>query len=183
MRARIIDERVSLITKMTPITNAPVNLTRKIKRSLKHAVWWTHMACTHCTHRHPRCGLAEMSPPNADPRPKENSAENANRDIGNPRLEQCQYWSYYRHLPYSCGCHISAMLPPTNAALHEPKTPCSARATTTVCIFGALPVISACLLLQSHDNLQCVHNLSKKKQSRRYDVNRSSAALLRRRYG
>jgi hypothetical protein len=88
MRARIIDERVSLIIKMTPSTNAPVNLTKKINKGLKHVVLWTYIACTHCTHRHPRWGLAEISPPNADPRPKENSDENVKRDIGNPRLEQ-----------------------------------------------------------------------------------------------
>jgi hypothetical protein len=86
-------------------------------------------------------------------------------------------------LPYSCGCHMSAMLPPINAAPHAPKTPCSARDTTTVCMFGALPMISVCMLWQLYDNLQCVHNLSEKKHSRRHDINRSSAAFLRCRCG
>jgi hypothetical protein len=49
-----------------------------------------------------------MSPPNTDPRPKENIDENANKDIGNPRLEhlstrdvgQRKYPALLMWLPY-----------------------------------------------------------------------------------
>jgi hypothetical protein len=106
-----------------------------------------------------------MSPPNTDPRPKENIDENANKDIGNPRLGVCQQGDYVTASipPYSCGCHISAMLPPTKDAPVEPKTPCSIREPITTCMLGALLVMSARLLQQLHDNLQCIHNFSEHK--------------------
>jgi hypothetical protein len=91
IRARITSGRLSHNTRMVQRTNAPANLeiiseeTTKIVISLG-----TNMTCTHCTHRHPRCGLEAIRPPNTDPRPVENIDVNASRDIGTPRLENCQ---------------------------------------------------------------------------------------------
>lgn len=91
MPARIMDERVSLNTRRTFGTYAAANLRRILEQVLEGMQFYlTNMTCTHWTHRHPRCGLPAISPPNTDPRPKDIIVASANRDIGNPRLEHCQ---------------------------------------------------------------------------------------------
>lgn len=107
MRARTMDDRVSLNTKMLQIINAPENLETILEDTKPYVVSLeTNMTCTHCTHRQPRCELLVISPPNTDPRPVENTVENESIDIGTPRLESCQqvsdhiYHASLMRLPY-----------------------------------------------------------------------------------
>jgi hypothetical protein len=164
MRFRTIDERVSLITRMTSRTYNPDILRRIFKEILRRNflrhTWHAPIAPT------ANQGVDwQLWAPQTLTRGQKRILMKTQTETS-----AIHVWNIYQQgsvtasiLPYSCGCHMSAMLPPTKDAPVEPKTPCSVRDTITSCIFGALPVMSARLLQGLHDNLQCIHNFCEHK--------------------